>query len=326
MNTPKNPHNDKNLELARRIDLLNRHAASSHSVEIDDPLFDLLSEYKIQREETAKRVSGTPSEMWTAINKELGDTQAEKKKKIYSLSFDNRAVWATAASIMVIILAGIIYFSIQTQPYLLASTQQKIESVTLSDGSTVMLRPYSKLFSLDADTDEQKYRLSGEAYFEVQYNPGRTFIVEAGNGLIEVLGTAFNLSSWGKQTQVYLAEGSINFQSVETGASAILEPGQSAAIDSSLNLETVKQATEEEFTDWMNKEITFNNRPAEYVFNELEQEFDIEISAPDSIYSVSLSGSLSLENRDRSFDYLEKVLGGSFQFGSEHTVRFVPIK
>jgi len=66
-------------------------------------------------------------------------------------------------------------------------------TVTLADGSTVELAGKSAL-SLSFSATERRLRLvAGEAFFTVAADPARPFVVEAGEGRIRALGTAFNV-------------------------------------------------------------------------------------------------------------------------------------
>ena len=239
-------------------------------------------------------------------------------------SSDSKTIWAVAASLLIAAFIGFAtYFYFTQQPQTIASSSGQIETVTLEDGSTVTLRPYSSLAALDLSEDEHSYQLEGEAYFEVINNRNRTFSVRAGNGEVRVLGTRFDLSNWGNQTQVYLEEGSIQFANLTSNESVTLSPGEAAEIgpDNLLNLQT---ADITEYTDWMNRELTFRNKTAEYVFHEMEQEYNIQITAPDSVMNTRLSGSLALTDVDESLEDLSLVLDGQFVKKGDTQYTFVP--
>lgn len=313
------PHTDTDLLLARQLGILNQ---TDDSTSIEDPLFDILVNYKTLRKEAASTQTINSSAIWDAIAGGMKQNRADKAT-IFTLS-STKMAWAAAASILIIALAGIFYFSTFTKPTLVASSQQQIQTATLNDGSTITLRPHTKLFSLADNKNKRSFKLEGEAYFEVTSDPNRAFSVEAGNGTVTVLGTKFTLSSWGNQTQIYLEEGSVQFDAAQTNNSIVLEPGQAASIDLTKNIHTKDLASADEYTDWINSEIIFDNRTAEYIFQELEQQFDINIEAPDSVLSISLSGGIDLQDRSQSLSYLEKVLGGSFESTGNKSFTFIP--
>ena len=315
----KLPNNDPDLILAQQLpEYIHKEAQP----EISDPLFDVLVGYKKERLQSAEIDLAVSNNIWDAIESELESTQKDSKTNILKLSSPKLA-WAVAASVLIIAFASIFYFMADYQPQLLANVNQQIQTTTLADGSTVTLRPHSKLYKVAINENSHIYKIEGEGFFEVQKNTNRTFAVEAGSGTVTVLGTSFNVSSWGNQTQVFLEEGSVEFSNTENTESVILEPGQSASINKQAEVRKVESSSADEFTDWMNKEIIFTNRTSEYIFQELEQQFNIEIIAPDSILAISLSGGISLENQDQSLNDLGKVLGGSFKKSQAGTFIFV---
>lgn len=313
------PNNDPDLKLARQIG-----ASLEEGRELQFPeseLLESLLKYKRQRKQVESISAEWDSNaLWKTIEKET--TSDRNTQKVQPIGISRTAfIWAAAATILIAAFAGIFYYQSQ-QPQLLAYSKQQIETITLADGSNVTLRPHTSLYALPGDEQSHNYRLSGEAYFEVVADAGRTFSVEAGNARVSVLGTKFDLSSWGEQTQVYLEEGSIRFENKTTNESVILSEGESAETSENDTISTTISEYSE-FTDWMNKELIFRNKTAGYVFNELEQEFDLRISAPKSVMQTRLSGGLSLENPQQSLEDLSLVLGGRFIKEGDNSYRFV---
>lgn len=106
--------------------------------------------------------------------------------------------WLVAASIVLIL--GVSWWVLTQQnnivePTQLATNKREIKKVELPDHSVVWLNNNSEL-SFDPQLNNRKIRkvkLRGEAYFEVKANPKKPFQIETPHGLIEVLGTSFNV-------------------------------------------------------------------------------------------------------------------------------------
>ena len=311
------PDNDRDLKLARLIGryLEGEDALTGH----DDPLFDSLAEYKLSRSEREHVLQPADSQkLWQKISKE---TASDEENKIYPIG--KWSVWAAAATILIAAFIGIFYYLYtESQPQLLASTEDTIRIVQLDDGSEVRLRPHSSLYLLEAESGQFRYLLEGEAYFEIIPNEERLFSVLAGSGRVSVLGTSFNLSSWGERTRVYLAEGVIRFENIRSGNSAVLQPGQTASTAGRDSIVTTSDIGAEEFTDWLSQELIFQNKSARYVFEEIEQHYGITIRAPRSVLDMKLSGELSLENAEQSLNDLSLVLGGTFRKSGDNTYTF----
>lgn len=319
------PENDPDLQMARRIG--NYLEGELKQDDFKEPFLQTLFEYSEYRHGKSAHASQSEidsDEIWSAIS----DVTEPKKDsgnihRLNTSTTDSKTIWAVAASLLIAAFIGFAVYFYAGRPQIIATSAGKIQTITLKDGSKVTLRPYSSIQALTISSKEQSYKLEGEAYFEVVSNSDRTFSVKAGNGKVSVLGTKFDLSNWGNQTQVYLEEGSVKFVNLETDSSITLSPGEAAEIGPGKNL-NLKPAEINEFTDWMNNQLTFRNKSASYVFHEMEQEFNITINAPDSVLTTKLSGSLSLSGVDESLKDLSLVLDGKFVRKGEGRYNFVP--
>lgn len=91
---------------------------------------------------------------------------------------------------------------------------------TLSDGTKVWINSDSELtFPVTFEGNSREVFVKGEAYFEVESDKTRPFIVHAGEVAIEVLGTKFNVSAYEESRQVTttLAQGKVAVELSEIG-------------------------------------------------------------------------------------------------------------
>ncbi|MBD3615392.1 MAG: FecR domain-containing protein [Gracilimonas sp.] len=281
-----------------------------------DPLLSELFRYK---KATAEQIPAINSNsLWDSIQAEMNEQQT--KAPFFTLTPAIKR-YAIAAGILILAFIGSFIYQNITNPSLIAESFSNIQQVQLSDGTTVNLRPHSQLYEHSVSENSAEYRLEGEAFFEVTHNPNRTFIVKTDRAKVEVLGTKFVLSNWGGISKVFLQEGQIQYESLSSLKSVILEPGQSSVINDLNETPGILQARESVFTDWLNNELTFQNESADMIFNELEQHFDIQIESNANLESETLSGSISLKDLATVLDDLELVLDGTFtQTGDKHYV------
>ncbi|MDT4331658.1 FecR family protein [Methylomonas sp. MED-D] len=103
-------------------------------------------------------------------------------------------------------------------------------SVTLADGSRVMLNTATALaIHFDASTRRVEL-LAGEAFFDVAKNPQRPFVVTAAGSEVRAVGTAFAVKRQPEQTEVELVEGIVEIQDAGRKHQERLTAGQSASI------------------------------------------------------------------------------------------------
>ena len=247
-------------------------------------------------------------EVWQQIASQTKGSKAT----VTTLGSPSIMRWAAAAFVLIGALLGVFYLQFYQQPELIAQSEATINTTVLADGSTVTLRPYSVLYSIEQSNSKHQYKIEGEALFEVTSNQHRTFSVETATGRVSVLGTSFTVSSWGQQMQVFLQEGSVELEALDQDSSIILQPGQSASIADKNGLPTVQTAKVEEFLDWLDQELIFENKAVSLITGEIEQQFNINITLPTNIATNKLTGQLSLQNLETALRDLELVLGGKF--------------
>ncbi|TYP92798.1 FecR family protein [Fodinibius salinus] len=307
------PHNDPDLKRARSI---RKAKQDNKSLEdSDDSILQQLQEY--QDIKHGKVLTSDKEKVWHNISSEISDQSSTPVTPLFSSS---TMKWAVAAVLILGAFISYVIFQPQ-QPELVASSQQSIKTVTLGDGSSVTLRPHSKLYGVNKPNTRQ-YQLEGEGFFEVTHNPNRPFAVETSSGTVNVLGTTFMLSSWGQKMQVYLKEGSVQVKASEQDSAVVLEPGESASVTNTKAIPSVQLANAQEFTDWMNQQMVFSDKSARQVVAELEQQFNISISLPKEVTQNKLSGALSLNNLSKALNDLELVLNGKFVKMGEQSYRF----
>jgi len=119
----------------------------------------------------------------------------------------HRRIWYSAAAALILIIGSIAYLRHSTQnSQTIAATTRWLQTTTrptqkdvlkLSDGTVVTLNSATTIKYPDhfSDSTREVY-LEGEAFFDVNKNPGHPFIIHADKMNIRVLGTSFNVKSY----------------------------------------------------------------------------------------------------------------------------------
>jgi transmembrane sensor len=132
---------------------------------------------------------------------------------------------AVFASVVAMLLGWMVW--IQDATVETAIGEQR--SLTLSDGSRVLLNTHSRMTPRYAEAGERLVELeSGEALFEVAKDPARPFVVKADGKRITALGTTFSVRHEPGAVTVTLIEGKVAVADVAAPRidSAVLKPGQ----------------------------------------------------------------------------------------------------
>lgn len=125
--------------------------------------------------------------------------------------------WRMAAGIILLIAAGVFTYQFFSQTenvsvQLVSAGQTAAD--TLPDGSNVFLNRETRVdYTFDAKANRHTAKLSGEAYFNIEHQENKTFIVEAQGTFIKDIGTSFNVKAYpdSHTIEVVVEEGEVMF-------------------------------------------------------------------------------------------------------------------
>ena len=145
-------------------------------------------------------------------------------------------------------------------------------TINLPDLSEVILNADSEIiYDKDSWYDERQVNLKGEAYFKVA--KGKTFDVITNNGVVEVIGTEFNVKARSTYFEVICYEGVVRVK-LDTIARQLLA-GETFRI---LNGKFSQDRVEDAFPQWTTNRSSFKSVPLKEAFKELERQYNIKVS------------------------------------------------
>lgn len=156
--------------------------------------------------------------------------------------------------------------------------------LVLPDGTDVWLNAASSITYPTAFVgNERRVSITGEAYFEVARNEAKPFQVKAGDQLIEVLGTHFNVNAYGdeKTLNTTLVEGKVKI--LTAGESLLLQPGQQAQNNKAGQLKLHQHPDIEETLAWKNGLFYFNGTDIETIMRNVARWYGVEVVYKDKI-------------------------------------------
>jgi len=189
------------------------------------------------------------------------------------------------------------------------STGQRT-TVTLVDGSQVTLAPHSRMeipatFGISTRT----VLLTGEALFDIKSVDRMPFTVQTGAVQTRVLGTRFVVRCYRCEQDVNVAVESGKVAVTRTGIGpAVVTMGQIAAVTDS-GIAISKIPTLSEYTDWINGQLTFENRPASDVLATLSRWYDVQFRVTDpAISALRVSGTIPYGSREHMINVVKDLL------------------
>jgi transmembrane sensor len=135
----------------------------------------------------------------------------------------------------------------------------ELRTVTLPDGSRAHMNADTAL-ALDYGGDRRRLSLlSGEAWFEVEPDPSRPFVVAAAGAEVAARGTAFDIATDRTRTEVTVTEHAVEVTGA--GAPLRLEVGRQTAFGPGLAAVEPYDVDPERVTAWRRGRLYFKDKP-----------------------------------------------------------------
>ncbi|MEW6702046.1 MAG: FecR domain-containing protein, partial [Bacteroidota bacterium] len=206
--------------------------------------------------------------------------------------------YAASIAFLLVLVTWVIYLSgiFQQKPVVIAWNEKQTVMgekyiVTLFDGTTITLNADSKLkYPNHFANDKRDIYLEGEAYFEVQSDSSKPFIVHSGNLSTTVLGTKFNVSAFPneKNISVSLVEGSVKVDKEIKGTVeniVMLQPEQQLVYNKEKKISTVRQFDLQDATGWKDNKLIFRKETFANVLVKLERAYGVKFELQDKSFS-----------------------------------------
>lgn len=212
---------------------------------------------------------------------------------------------------------------------------QNIESIVLPDGTFVQLGAGSRLTYPAKFTGETRtVEVDGQAFFDVNPDPDRPFIVKTAKMDVTALGTAFEVFCYdGEQHQeTVLLHGkvkvdmSLSAAGKESPQSIILTPDQKLSLNSRTGEVEVNPVDADKYTEWRERRVlSFQNEKLSMILprlekwygrhlmcsRELSEEYRFTFKVRDEsleriLYIISESSDLKYQKRNEGFEIVKQ--------------------
>jgi transmembrane sensor len=187
-------------------------------------------------------------------------------------------------------------------------------SFTLSDGSHVDLNAQTSL-RFDLDNHRRHVLLaSGEAYFDVQKDPSRPFIVETPAGSVRVTGTHFNVRvDSASSLEVTVSEGSVQAHPADAaGASSsphsLTSGDQLTATGGAVTVRQLSPTALDDVLAWRQGQVVFDGTPLNEALARFARYHGRGITVSRDAAGKRVGGRYSLDDLDGFLSFIEEGL------------------
>jgi transmembrane sensor len=234
------------------------------------------------------------------------------------------AAAALAAGIAVLVFGGgawrpaaLAPAASQSAAYVTQKAQ--VRDVALSDGSRVAIGADTALVVSYTESGRNLQLKNGEAYFEVEHNPGRPFAVQAGRLKVIAVGTAFNIRKTGDTVEVIVTRGAVDVEdgaarSGGSGSAALprdgvirVAAGQLVVAGDGPSL-SVRRADADAAVSWRSGSMSFIDEDLAVVVANLNRYSSREVSIADpALEHLRFTGSVVQGHEDEWLAAIQKV-------------------
>lgn len=195
--------------------------------------------------------------------------------------------------------------------------------IKLQDGTIVHVNSGTVLrYPVKFVGEERRVYLSGEAYFDVQRDESKPFVVEMAESEIKVLGTEFNARAYPEEKRqlTTLVSGKVALTS-QSGKSVELTPGEQGEVEGT----NVKKEKIDVYiyTAWKDGKFVFRKQRLEDIMNIVERWYDVKVVFVDEgCKDVTFSGNvLRYDGFNKLVEMLEVT--GSVKFQIKDNVIYI---
>lgn len=217
---------------------------------------------------------------------------SEKHILVYPEKKDRSSRWLLRVAASLAILFGLAYLihfvtkevPVETQPVVVHTVKEnhkgRRSTLFLPDGSVVRLNAASKIeYEENFNDSLRTVYLEGEAFFEVAKDSLKPFVVHTDAISVTALGTSFNVSSYGEESQIAVAleSGRVVVKEESQRDKIYLEPGQLVEYrKNNSQFSELKSFSARSVYGWKDGILYFKSATLPEVISRLERWFGVE--------------------------------------------------
>jgi transmembrane sensor len=199
-------------------------------------------------------------------------------------------------------------------PFRLAETGYgQTKTLDLADGTSIELNTNTEIGYNYSDNKRRVLMVDGEAYFEVKKDPTRRFEIVAGDHLVIVIGTAFNLKYLNRRLDLSVVEGVVSISSPSSSSPISVAQGEALSIGD--NGEIVRREVNPTIAlAWRSGAIAFENQTLEAILSDIDRYYPERLSTSDLRGSELYTGLIYVDDLENVLDQLSLISSAEITF------------
>ncbi|MGQ8335560.1 FecR family protein [Sunxiuqinia sp. A32] len=226
----------------------------------------------------------------------------------------------------IVIALGVLYFQFnefsgQMDTVVeLSSPSGAQTQLNLPDGSLVWLNGNSSIKYPAVFKGNRIVEVTGEAFFKVKSGRGNPFLVSAKNMFVKATGTEFNVNAYDDKAglDVILKEGKVSILNSKRNEIKKMESGFHLHYQEGKSY-TLKKINANNYADWINGKLVFENAPFKEVVERLEHRYGVNIELQDQeLESLHFKATFTKESIDLALRLLKSTATFKYRFEQDY--------
>ncbi|MDX5347039.1 MAG: FecR domain-containing protein, partial [Hymenobacteraceae bacterium] len=268
---------------------------------------------------------------WQKVSKRV-NLQATQPAAMPAAKVEPMYQWALRVAAVLVLALGVVWFVYRSSEQgMLGGPQLTEQSTTsgqtkvlLADGTQVWLNRNSKLRYPDTfEGNTREVYLEGEAFFDVQRNPEKPFLIHAQQSVTQVLGTSFNVEAYENQPEVKVTvvTGKVSLAEEGKQSEVVLTPGEQGIFKKDSGKVIKKQNEDLNFLAWQTGILTFRKNTLEQVTQALQKHYNQPVELEnEAIKHCRFTATLDNQPLTEVLEVLKLTLDLEYQTTSGKTV------
>lgn len=231
-----------------------------------------------------------------------------------------------AAALVLLLAASVSIVVLMNRSELMKfASLDEVEKALLPDSSRIALNQFANVSYALSDEKTRRVDLQGDAFFEVERDVARPFVITTSDIEIEVLGTAFYVDARADQPQiqVMVQSGSVALRSRKD--EIVLQAGEMGIYEKASRKLYRKKNDDVNYMAWETGVLIFENTSLERVLFDLERKFHVPFSlADEQLKNCEITATLENKSLEAVVSIVEKTLniratktGGAVEFSGK---------
>ena len=257
---------------------------------------------RIEFENIVAHLSHQDGELAT-IKEQVFSRVVNQKDQNIKLNFNQKLRYITRVAAVFVVVFGVALYLVLNDESIDRSNEvsqqqliNQIEKETafgqqlsfkLPDGTMVKLNAGSKLvFPKQFSQERREVSLIGEAFFDVERDETRPFLIKTNKINVSVLGTSFNVRSYGNEANVLVGVKTGRVMvSTEDGKEEVILAQRDLADYSLATHKITKEVIEENALvfGWMDRELILKDYNIDRIMDEVSRWFDVQFDVRSSL-------------------------------------------